>query len=728
MKKRTITACFLGIFLASCGPVTPYPGSTFEDETYPELEVITSKNINNIEEIATWGKGYISGADISPDGKQLAVYTPTGMYFYDTGSFQETKLETPQEIPFRKWRNPGAVQYRPDGKILAFGVQNIHFWNFTENKFESNLINHFPDAQVTGINYSPDGNYIMLQSYVGLSSLCEGVGINLALYNTKNNQLLFDVPYCRTEGARYIFTENDKVYIFLSVTSFVPVPYKVLVIKTSTGELLEEITYPFDDMQSMRLYNVSVDDKNLASINFYGNSHTTQVVNRSASISPVELMDQSIYYTPNKKRRWVHKGTYEDFQYSRGKFELQDNTGRVLCSFEGTTPLSMNFSDDGEKMVTASFPSQIQLWDISTCSLAKSLDFLSPDAGLFFSPNGMYLSATNPWTIYVWDAKSGNYKYTVPVHSFLGGGPPFDFSYNSSSLITLREGEDPNDYKFAEIDLQSGKDIRVFGRGDFWIRSIVNSSGQTFSTITQYAHLGYFEIWDSNKNEIISKFSGENVKASYDSAKTKAVLLLDGVANNIVVVDLITGAVLSEFNIPKASLVKYLPGDKLLIGMFDNDSEKWSLVRTDLKGSVQRSLRKNSDICTSRNFTVASRYLVFICDDNHIQLMDIDFNEINTMLGHRRINKTDYQATNAIFSPKEDFLASLTVIEDYSSRYSASEIRFWNISNGLLINEIQVNYVIADLKFSPDGRMLAYLSEDGTIHILGVPNNGVQEQ
>lgn len=730
MKNKTITsiAFLLSLLFAGCGPVTPYAITTREEivETHPELELITIQNINELEEVDRWGKGYISGTDISPDGKQIAVYTSTGIYLYDTGSYQETRLETPQEIPFNKLGNPGAVQYRPDGKILAFGVQNIHFWNFAENRFEPDLINHFPDAQVTEINYSPDGNYIILKSYVGLSSLCEDMGINLALYDVKSNQMLFDLPYCRTVGAHYIFTENDKVYIFLSATSFVPVPYEILVIKTSTGESLEEIVYPLDDIQTKRLYNVSVDDKNLALINFYGDSHVTQVVDRSFSTPSVELTDQAIYYTPNKNRRWVHKGTYKDFQYSKGKFELQDNMGHVLCSFEGTAPLSMNFSDDGKRMVKVSFPPQIQLWDILTCSLVKTLDFPSPGNGLFFSPNGMYLAATNPWTIYVWDAKSGDYKHTIPVHSFLGGGTPFDFSYDGSRLITLREGEDPDDYKFVEVDLQSGNDIRVFGRGDFWIRSIANSSGQTFSAITQYAHLGHFEIWDSNKHEIISRFSGENVTASYAQDKSKAVVLLGEAENNIVVVDLITGVVLSEFNIPKAKSVEFLSDNQLLVGFYDNDMKKWSAVKTDLKGNIQRKFGEHSDVCESSSFMVTSTYLIFVCSDNRIQFLSADTNEAITILGHHKMNTADYQSTNVISSPTENMFASLSVIEDYSSRYTSSEIRFWNISNGLLLNEIQVNDVIADLKFSPDGRLLAYLSEDGTIHILGVPSNEVQ--
>jgi hypothetical protein len=68
-------------------PDTPIPTET---PTYapgtpvPIIEtVLLPENITQIEEIGRWGKGYVLDAVYSPDGTQLIVATPIGVYVYN---------------------------------------------------------------------------------------------------------------------------------------------------------------------------------------------------------------------------------------------------------------------------------------------------------------------------------------------------------------------------------------------------------------------------------------------------------------------------------------------------------------------------------------------------------------------------------------------------------------------------------------------------------------------
>ncbi|HCR72221.1 MAG TPA: hypothetical protein DIW23_12305 [Anaerolineae bacterium] len=75
-------------------------------------------------------------------------------------------------------------------------------------------------------------------------------------------------------------------------------------------------------------------------------------------------------------------------------------------------------------------------------------------------------------------------------------------------------------------------------------------------------------------------------------------------------------------------------------------------------------------------------------------------------------------------SPNGNILVSTSYEFGYSTaENNISNIRFWDISTGVLINEIQENFKIKNIEFSPDGRLFTYLSEDGLIHVLGIPIN-----
>jgi len=738
MIKVKLTSIILFFsFLSSCGTVSPSPteeiniSPTIENNfqisiTHPELEIISRENIDRLEKIDQWGKGFLGGVDISPDGMQIATYTPTGVYLYNTLTYEESKIEFPRNYINNRWPDSGAIQYRPDGKAVAFGTQNIHIWNFLESKFETTLINRYPNSQVSDISFSPDGNFLMVKSHIGFSPNCEDNQDNLGLYEMKTNRLLFDVSFCWRGGAYFYFTENDTTYIFLTSDVSARPPYKVIKIKTSTGEVLQEDIYSFDNFEDSRIYGTSLDDEFLISIKFEKENLITYLINSKSMAIVQKLDNQRIFFTPNKNRMWVLKGTIEDVIYSKATFELQDKNGQVLCTFSiDDVPYTHNFSDDGNLMVVSSFPSQVEIWNISTCAMSKKIDFPSPDSNLIFSPSGADIVATDSWTIYIWDVKSGKYKFTIPAYLLLGNVPPFDFNPEGTILITLRGDEDTNDYKLVEINLDTGLDKNLFGEANTFTEHILFSNENTIATLTQFAKVAHFEVWDIDSQKSISKISAENIDVAISQDKSKVALRLKEETNSIKVINLVTGEVFSESSFP-ASSIDFLTNDTLLVGEYNSENRDWSFSIIRLNGDVIKKIVEDSNTCPTRDFKVIQNYLVYLCEDYRIQILDTITNHFKTFIGHYTINFNEdrWKSVQVEISPNGNILVSTSYEFGYSTaENNISNIRFWDISTGVLINEIQENFKIKNIEFSPDGRLFTYLSEDGLIHVLGIPIN-----
>src|SRR6266513_2300107 len=73
-------------------------------------QVITPANAGTLAEIARLGQGHVEKMVLSPDGKQVAFASDTGLRVWDTATF--TTVETLDH----KVAAAGAVAYSPDGK------------------------------------------------------------------------------------------------------------------------------------------------------------------------------------------------------------------------------------------------------------------------------------------------------------------------------------------------------------------------------------------------------------------------------------------------------------------------------------------------------------------------------------------------------------------------------------------------------------------------------------
>jgi WD40 repeat protein len=103
---------------------------------------------------ARLGKGSITEIKFSPDGARLAVASSIGIWFYDTGTYQETALLTGHT----DWVS--SVSFSPDGRTLASGSVDgtVRLWAAVTGEQQRVLTGH--TGSVNSVSFSPDGRML----------------------------------------------------------------------------------------------------------------------------------------------------------------------------------------------------------------------------------------------------------------------------------------------------------------------------------------------------------------------------------------------------------------------------------------------------------------------------------------------------------------------------------------------------------------------------------------
>ncbi len=143
MKRQTFHI-ILAILLVACTPGSKLPRGNTKFPPTPTFSptapippatprgfVISPTNASDVSELARLGKGVIKQILWSPDGKNIAVATSIGIYFYDATSYSEILyIDTGSQVT--------SIAYSPDGKMLAtsndYPAKNIKLWDVASGK------------------------------------------------------------------------------------------------------------------------------------------------------------------------------------------------------------------------------------------------------------------------------------------------------------------------------------------------------------------------------------------------------------------------------------------------------------------------------------------------------------------------------------------------------------------------------------------------------------------
>ena len=143
----------------------------------PPGAALSADNLDQIVELARWGKGVISDAVYSPDGKRIAVATTLGASVY--------QADTLEEIFYIETDNPViSLAFSPNGESLAMGLvdNTAKLWNASDGALLKTLGDPFKEViyvasflpvsgGVTSVAFSPDGSLFASGSSDGKVSL-----------------------------------------------------------------------------------------------------------------------------------------------------------------------------------------------------------------------------------------------------------------------------------------------------------------------------------------------------------------------------------------------------------------------------------------------------------------------------------------------------------------------------------------------------------------------------
>ncbi len=88
----------------------------------PSRLALSVENVPSLTQLAVWGKGWITSLAWSPNGSQLALGSPLGVYVFDPRTRQPQCFISTAEKVY-------SLAFSPDGRILATAGKQVQLWN-----------------------------------------------------------------------------------------------------------------------------------------------------------------------------------------------------------------------------------------------------------------------------------------------------------------------------------------------------------------------------------------------------------------------------------------------------------------------------------------------------------------------------------------------------------------------------------------------------------------------
>lgn len=213
---------------------------------------------------------------------------------------------------------------------------------------------------------------------------------------------------------------------------------------------------------------------------------------------------------------FTDSGTHLLVGLHNGKIELHNVlTGKVLRSLDnGAPPEVVRVSKDGKLLAAAGGDREVHLWDLATGKLAHRLALeLGGAMDLAFSPDGKILAGSSEDTnIYVWDTNTGSVKNVVR-----------DLLLTTFGLAFVPDGKwlfaGSGDYAIHVIDASSGKVAKSFPVQKTPVIALAMApDGKSLVAVYRDANdpFGHTPIllWGTESGELLKKNDSPELKAN----------------------------------------------------------------------------------------------------------------------------------------------------------------------------------------------------------------------
>ncbi len=344
---------------------------------------------------ARLGKGGTWSMQFSPDGTQLALSCPTGVWFYDVKTGKELSLFTAKR---------GTLTFSPDGRFLAKGGDQFQLWEIATQS-EVPLNADLPDANV--LRFSNDSKTLVCLGNEGdkIYRLDVETGKNTEIKLQKESTGLHLIDCALAEGKIAIGKRDGSLALW----------------DTHTGEKLstlrekgKEVDIPnkFTETNRAITLEFSPDGTRIAS----GNLDTT-----------IHIWDT----TTGEELRILQEAVEGSNMWSISEVDGKEIVNNPMKNEGYDRPSALAFSPDASLIACGSEDSTVKLWHTITGELiATFTGHLSDVYRVTFSPDGNILaSGGSDGTVRFWDVKTMEALPTritghmwIMMASFLGDG------------------------------------------------------------------------------------------------------------------------------------------------------------------------------------------------------------------------------------------------------------------------------------------------------------------
>jgi len=392
---------------------------------------ISPENVTQIQELGRWGKGVVLDAIYSPDGKQIAVATPLGVYFYDAETAQQLRV-------IQAEREMVAFSISADWQIVAMGYDwpgGIDIWAVDDGSLLQTIET---ESKSMGLMFTPDSETLLSSTnYEGIMGW--GVRDGVKFDRISADYAQFDLA-----------EEGEKVAIYAD---------RQLKLWQLTNGLVEDVPFDISPDGDVGVMAISPDGKLLA----VGNSWELQVW-------VWRLSDQTLLYTMNMTPPEI------------SRIEKSVLNKPVSLSGPGQYYISdLEFSPDSKTLAVTNGFFELSLWDMENGELQKNIK----DAGLHvsYAPDGKRL-ATWAHTLLQWQSEDGKLLNTLNQHigrvmalSFMPDGKTLAIGSGDTSIYLRRVSDGAlfkrlqgNDGVISSMDVSADGTMLISGSANRTIR------------------------------------------------------------------------------------------------------------------------------------------------------------------------------------------------------------------------------------------------------------------
>ncbi len=370
MKPKIYTLCVAVFCLCSCQ--SPSVDQAPTTEVFPSPTSFVSPTNTGEETENNLPKTVLLGYALAWDGKTLATYTNTGIYFYDLPTMKKSIFLEFEDSEYSDLRS-GGIAFSPDNKLIAisgkFKDSPITIWDIKTKKAPTHIyslpIYSLPNGHyVTEIEFSPNGQTLAVRNTYPVSMRCEAPEDKLTLIDLSSASILFEIDKCVIyPPIQFRFTYDDRIFLYFGSMS---PAYSIYWVDSNTGEVISKESLEWSDNE--HFYDVSPDGKKYLVEDFSNEKRKTKILDSQSNeiLKTIEGKILSFY----KENGFVISSYTSNPQWS---FWEEDKS---KCIYDGVENSPQHkISQNGEIFVVMQSYTEYQIWDVPTCSMIGQLQF-----------------------------------------------------------------------------------------------------------------------------------------------------------------------------------------------------------------------------------------------------------------------------------------------------------------------------------------------------------------